>query len=94
MELALDDLPILQICSVKGPRHVRVESWSNDEVAHQKLPSTLSFEAKMAKPGHQASVTKASRSSRTVRLEASHIGGELAREVEAADMNNLQAAVY
>ena len=31
---------------------------------------------------------------RIVRLEASHIGGKLAREVKAADMNNLQAVIY
>ena len=27
-------------------------------------------------------------------LEASHIGGELAREVKAADMSDLQAVIY
>ena len=31
---------------------------------------------------------------RIVRLKASHIGGKLAREVEAADINNLQAVIY
>ena len=29
-----------------------------------------------------------------MRLEASNIGGELAREVKAADMENLQAVLY
>ena len=44
---ALDNLPALQIRSVKGTRLIRVASWSNDEVAHQKLPSnfSISFEA-------------------------------------------------
>ena len=40
-ESALDDLPIRQICTVKGSRCVRVESWNNDEVAHQQLPGTI-----------------------------------------------------
>ena len=31
---------------------------------------------------------------RIVRLEASHVGGKLAREVEAAHMNNHQAVTY
>ena len=29
-----------------------------------------------------------------MRLEASHIGGNLEREIKAADMNNLQAVIY
>ena len=31
---------------------------------------------------------------RIVRLEASRIGGKLAREVKATDMSNLQAVIY
>ena len=31
---------------------------------------------------------------RILRLEASHIGGKLAREAKAADMSNLQAVIY
>ena len=38
--------------------------------------------------------TKASRSLRIVRLEASNIGGKLAREVKTTDMSNLQAVLY
>ena len=34
------------------------------------------------------------RSLRIVRLKASHIGGKLASEVKAADINNLQAVIY
>ena len=59
MEPALDDLQILQICSVKSSRRVRVGSWSNEEVARQQLPSTISFESRMTKPGLLAFETKA-----------------------------------
>eukprot|EP00614_Pseudopedinella_elastica_P013636 CAMPEP_0172584704 /NCGR_PEP_ID=MMETSP1068-20121228/4320_1 /TAXON_ID=35684 /ORGANISM="Pseudopedinella elastica, Strain CCMP716" /LENGTH=66 /DNA_ID=CAMNT_0013378979 /DNA_START=22 /DNA_END=223 /DNA_ORIENTATION=+ len=41
-----------------------------------------------------ASETKASRSLRIMRLEASRIGDKLAREVKAADTNNPQAVIY
>ena len=45
-------------------------------------------------PRLRASETKASRSLRIMRLEAFNIGGKLASEVKAADMNILLAAIY
>ena len=63
-------------------------------MAHQELPSTISFEARRTKPRLTSSFEiKASRSFRIVRLEASNIGGKLAREVKAADMSNPQAVI-
>ena len=78
MAPAQDDFPAIQVCSVHGTRCVRVE-----------VPSKASKAAKL-----RASLTKASRSLRILRLEASNIGGKLAREVKAAHMSNLQAAIY
>ena len=80
--------------TLKISRRVRIESWSNDEVAHQQLPSTTCFEERITKAKLRASETKASRSLRIVRLEASRIGGKLACEVNIAHMNNLQAVLY
>ena len=76
---ALDDLPTLQINVVTDSRRVRVESWSNDEVGHQQLPSTISFEARITKAKTDFELLRLSL--RIVRLGASHIGGNLAREV-------------
>ena len=92
MKPALDDLLTLQICCVKGSRRVRVGPFSKVEVAHQQLPSTISFEARITKARTDFELPRLSL--RIVRLEASHIGGKLAREVKAADMNNLQAVIY
>ena len=80
----------------REPVYVDCEPKDNGEVAHQKLPRNfaISFEARITQPRLRASVTKASRSVRIVRLETSHIGGKLAREVKAAHMYNLQAVLY
>ena len=74
---------------------MQCEPKDNYEVARQQLPSSfaISPEARMAYLRLRASLTKASRSSRIVGLEASLIGGKLAREVKTADMSNLQAAI-
>ena len=47
MAPGIDDLSARQICSVAGSRCIRVGLWSNDGVAHPKLPSNLaiSFDA-------------------------------------------------
>ena len=65
-------------------------------MAHQQLPSNfaISFEDGLVQPKLRAPVAKASLSFRIVRLEASNIGGKLAREVKAAHMTNLQAVPY
>ena len=79
----------------RAPIYVQCEPKNSDEVANQQLPINFAmiFEAKIAKPKLRASETKASRSSRIVRLEASHIRGKLAREVKAAGMKNLEAVL-
>ena len=61
-------------------------------MAHQKLPRTISFEARIMKDKTDFELPRISL--RIVRLEATRIGGKLAREVKTADMNNLQAAIY
>ena len=43
----------------------------------------------MSKPGILDNI-----SLRIVRFKATHIGGKLARELKAADMNSLQAVIY
>ena len=60
-------------------------------MAHQQLSSTISFEARMAKA--KTDFELPNQSLRIVRLEASHIGGKLAREVKAAHMNSLKAVL-
>ena len=64
-------------------------------MAHQKLPSNcaISFEGGLAQPNFRAFEAKESLSFRIVRLEAPHIGGKLAREVKASDIDNLQAVI-
>ena len=65
---------------------------SNDEVAHQQLPRTICSEARMTKAMTDFELPRPSL--RIVRLEAFHIGYKLARAVKAADMSDLQAAIY
>ena len=60
-------------------------------VAHQNLPSKISFEARVTKAETDFELSRLSL--RVARLEASHIGGKLAREIKAADMSNLQAVI-
>ena len=80
----------------RAPVHVQCEPKDNDWVAHQKLSRNTAkgFEDRSAQPRFRAPLPKASRSLRIVRLEASNIGGKLAREVKATDMNIRQAMIY
>ena len=79
----------------REPVYVHCEPKANDEVAHQQLSNNcaISFEDGLAQPKLRAFEAKESLSFRIVRLEASHTGGKLAREVKAAHMNNLQAVI-
>ena len=88
---------LFQVRSVQGTRFIRVEHMSRKMVAVPfggASASEQSFIDRSAQTGLRDSLTKASRSLRIVLLEASHIGGKLAREVKAAHMNNLQAVIY
>ena len=67
-------------------KFVLVESCSNNEMAHQQLPRTISLEARMTKAKTDFELPRLGL--RIVRVEVSHIGGKLAREVKAADMDN------
>ena len=75
---------------------MQCEPKASDEVAHQQLPSNcaISFEDRLAQPKLRAFEAKEILSFRIVRLEASHTGGKLAREVKTAHMTNLQAVPY
>ena len=80
----------------RAPVYMQCEPKANDEVAHQQLPSncSISFEDGLVQPKLRTFEAKATLSIRIVRLEASHTGGKLAREVKAAHMTNLQAVPY
>ena len=80
----------------RAPVNVQREPKDSDGVAHQQLQSSfaITYEDRMAWPRLRASETKASRSLRILRLDTSDIGGKLAREVKATDMENLQAVIY
>ena len=88
----------------RAPVNVQCEPKDNDKVAHQKLPSTISFEARSMKPSRRSCDERTNMTQKPMlrgevdarmplRLEAFHIEGKLAREVETAHMNNPQAVL-
>ena len=80
----------------RAPDYVQCEPKSNNEVAHQQLPSNcaISFEDELARQKRWSFGAKEFLSFRIVQLEASHTGGKLAREVKAAHMTDLQVVPY
>ena len=56
--------------------------------SHERVPVNVQCEPKDKSKLVKEPVAK------IMRLEASYIGGKLAREVKAAHMNNLQAVIY